>query len=338
MKQQQQWQWQWHQQQSTHSPGYGDHKRSRQTNNSKNNNNNDKQTLRKKIKRWKRKTADKKKSESRMCTEMTFHFLFQPSPKKVRGFPTTTTTASLSQASKRIFLLQNIVAHTKIHTHNIFKVISPLHSTSFTLCMHTNFTHLYMQSAGIRFSYNDSGQIVESWCPFSPWDKFIANSQTSINVIIRWWNWGGKTDALYMPIHNGAGNGNVEKCKCCNSGGDGTVPRRREKREERKERWNAFGMARWLRTCSGYNMKNESWKRMFSHLLTRVNKMTLLSNWTSNIHKRLYGKAYGMMVFFSALEWAIGFKPRSKIYMHIIYFHESRKGFGMMLIEWHMWI
>lgn len=116
MKQQQQWQWQWHQQQSTHSPGYGDHKRSRQTNNSKNNNNNDKQTLRKKIKRWKRKTADKKKSESRMCTEMTFHFLFQPSPKKVRGFPTTITTASLSQASKRIFLLQNIVAHTKVHT------------------------------------------------------------------------------------------------------------------------------------------------------------------------------------------------------------------------------
>lgn len=229
-------------------------------------------------------------------------------------------------------------SYKSTHTHNIFKVISPLHSTSFTLCMHTNFTHLYMQSAGIRFSYNDSGQIVESWCPFSPWDKFIANSQTSINVIIRWWNWGGKTDALYMPIHNGAGNGNVEKCKCCNSGGDGTVPRRREKREERKERWNAFGMARWLRTCSGYNMKNESWKRMFSHLLTRVNKMTLLSNWTSNIHKRLYGKAYGMMVFFSALEWAIGFKPRSKIYMHIIYFHESRKGFGMMLIEWHMWI
>lgn len=120
MKQQQQWQWQWHQQQSTHSPGYGDHKRSRQTNNSKNNNNNDKQTLRKKIKRWKRKTADKKKSESRMCTEMTFHFLFQPSPKKVRGFPTTITTASLSQASKRIFLLQNIVAHTKVHTHTIF--------------------------------------------------------------------------------------------------------------------------------------------------------------------------------------------------------------------------
>lgn len=31
------------------------------------------------------------------------------------------------------------------------------------------------------------------------------------------------------------------------------------------------------------NMKNESWKRMFSHLLTRVNKMTLLSNWTFSI-------------------------------------------------------
>lgn len=120
MKQQQRQQWQWNQQQSTHSPGYGDHKRSRQTNNSKNNNNNDKQTLRKKIKRWKRKTADKKKSESRMCTEMTFHFLFQPSPKKVRGFPTTTTTASHSVRPRNVFFYSKTSLLIQKYTHTIF--------------------------------------------------------------------------------------------------------------------------------------------------------------------------------------------------------------------------
>lgn len=41
----------------------------------------------------------------------------------------------------------------------------------------------------------------------------------------------------------------------------------------------------------GKYMKNESWKRMFSHLLTRVNKMTLLSNWTSNMVNGNPGRA-----------------------------------------------
>lgn len=114
-----------------------------------------------------------------------------------------------------------------------------------------------------------------------------------------------------------------EKCKCCNSA-DRAMENEKERatqvmgvcesRRMRLEMVNAFACHcnRWVFLCViQYYMKNESWKRMFSHLLTRVNKETLLSNWTSNIHKRLYGTVA------DAAEWAIGFKPTRHHSFHL---------------------
>lgn len=140
-----------------------------------------------------------------------FIFTFKPTiPLKYMLLHRNTSWIELLLAKMYFFLSSPMIFLFFLKFH----LFSPCIRLRLKLWMHKIYAYPkadVLQDTVYSFSQFSSSFFLE--------DKFIANSQTSINVIIRWWNWGETHDTFVRrkKKHRAFEANDGEKCKCCNS-------------------------------------------------------------------------------------------------------------------------